>query len=89
MRAEFPRAARRLDWHDKLQQPQIFKPVVIEVPGDDANLFFIPPNGSVFAVLDDEFWVSQLNTILELENIGVDDFVSVELDVVVFDCRHA
>lgn len=78
MRAEFPRAASRLDWHDKLQQPAIFKPLVIEVPGDDANLFFIPPNGSVFAVLDDEFWLSQLNTILELENIQVDDFVILE-----------
>ncbi len=78
MRAEFPRAAMRLDWHDKLQQPRTLKPVVIEVPGDDGALFFIPPNGSVFAVLDDEFWVSQLNTILELENIGVDDFVIVE-----------
>jgi hypothetical protein len=77
MRAEFAKAAKRLDWHDKLQQPRILSPVVVEVPGDDANLFFIPPNGSVFAILDDEFWVSQLNTILQLEKIGVDDFVIV------------
>jgi hypothetical protein len=77
MRAEFPKAARHHDWHDKLKQPRILKPVVIEVPGDDVNLFFLPPNGSVFAILDDEFWVSQLNTILELEEIDVDEFVIV------------
>jgi hypothetical protein len=77
MRAEFPQAARRLDWHDKIERPRILNPVVIEVPGDDGNLFFIPPNGSVFAVLDDEFWVSQLNTILELEKIEVNEFVIV------------
>jgi len=76
MRATFHNRAND-DWHDRIDRPRILKPVVVEVPGDDANLFFLPPNGSPFAVLDSEFWNSQLGTILQLENIQVNEFVVV------------
>ncbi|MGB6525934.1 MAG: hypothetical protein WBE87_13555 [Candidatus Acidiferrales bacterium] len=56
------------DWHTLLQQPSIQQPLVIEVPASDVNLFEVP-NGTIFAVVNEEFWLSQLDTIFQLQNI--------------------
>lgn len=55
-------------WHTLLGRPEMQQPIVIEVPGDDGNLFETP-NGTIFAVVDTEFWLSQLDTIFQLQEI--------------------
>lgn len=57
------------DWHTLLRAPRILTPVQIEVPVGDAQLY-LDSNNNLFAVVDANFFYSQLNTISQLEPIG-------------------
>lgn len=70
-RAQFFRSMGQ-DWHTLLQPPQILKPVVIEVPRGMAKVYRNPSTGVVYAVVDANFFVSQLNTIVQLEELRPD-----------------
>lgn len=69
-RAEFFHAMSA-DWHTVLDTPQIVKPVNIDVPRGSATLYRMRSNGAIFAVVDEGFFISHLNTILQLENLNV------------------
>ncbi len=56
------------DWHTLLRPPEMLTPITMYVPRGSANLYRIP-NGKVFAVVDSEFFISQLNTIIQTENL--------------------
>lgn len=57
-------------FHVILGRPQTLIPVQIEVPVGSSVLFQIP-DGSIFAVIDFNFIVSQLNTLVQTEPIDV------------------
>ena len=67
-RAQFFRTMGQ-DWHTLLQPPQMLMPVVIEVPRGLAKVYRNPSTGVVFAVVDTNFFISQLNTIVQLESL--------------------
>ncbi len=57
------------DWHTLLDSPKVLHPVNIEVPSGSATLYRIRSTGALFAVVDEGFFVSQLNTILQFEDM--------------------
>jgi hypothetical protein len=59
------------DWHTLLEQPRTLTALTIEVPRGSANLFRSRTSGAIFAVVDTSFFVSQLNSIIQLENLDV------------------
>jgi hypothetical protein len=61
----------RDDWHTLLSTPQTLIPVTIEVPAGSA-VVFAAPDGSVGALIDINFIVSQLNTLIQTEALNVD-----------------
>lgn len=69
-RAEFFHAMSA-DWHTVLDAPQILKPVNIDVPRGSATLYRMRSSGAIFAVVDEGFFISHLNTIIQLENLNV------------------
>lgn len=70
-RAEFSSSAHQ-DWHTLLGKPQFLQPVRIDVPRGAARVFRNRSTGVTYAVVDTSFFVSQLNTIIQLENLRVD-----------------
>jgi hypothetical protein len=70
-RAQFFRVMGQ-DWHTLLQAPQILRPVVIEVPRGLAKVYRNASSGAVYAVVDSDFFISQLNTIVQLEDLRPD-----------------
>jgi hypothetical protein len=70
-RAQFFRSMAP-DWHTLLASPELLKPVVIEVPRGMARVYRNRSLGVTFAVVDSSFFVSQLNTIVQLENLRPD-----------------
>ncbi len=68
-RAQFSQTMRP-DWHTVLGPPQLLAPIIIDVPRGLATLYRVP-NGRVFAILDTDFFVSQLNTIVQTEGLDV------------------
>jgi hypothetical protein len=60
------------DWHTLINEPHLLTPVTIDVPRGSANLFRSRSTGVIFAVVDSSFFISQLNTIIQLENLEVD-----------------
>lgn len=60
------------DWHTLLDSPQVFKPVNIVVPRGLARVYRNPGNGIVFAIVDSAFFISQLNTIVQMANLRTD-----------------
>ena len=60
------------DWHTLLNRPRILSPVTIDVPRGSANLFRSRTTGSIIAVVDSAFFVSQLNSIIQLENLDAE-----------------
>jgi hypothetical protein len=72
-RAMFFNVMRR-DWHTTLERPRKLTPVQIEVPVGLADVQ-VSDAGVLFASVDDDFFVSQLNTILQLEDIRTDEVV--------------
>jgi hypothetical protein len=60
------------DWHTLLDLPQILKPLIMVVPRNSAKVFRNRSTGTVYAVVDTEFFISQLNTLVQMENLRVD-----------------
>jgi hypothetical protein len=62
------------DWHTQLGKPQMLTPVQIEVPANTqlGQLFVTRGTQELFAVIDTGFFISQLNTIIQLEKLDVD-----------------
>jgi hypothetical protein len=70
-RAEFFRIMAQ-DWHTTLGEPQELKPVVIDVPRGLAKIYRNRNGGGLYAVVDSSFFISQLNTIVQLEELRPD-----------------
>jgi hypothetical protein len=70
-RAEFFHSME-LDWHTLINEPRQLPAVTLDVPKSAANLFRSRSTGQVFAVVDTGFFISQLNTIIQLEHLEVD-----------------
>jgi len=60
------------EWHTLLDRPRILTPLTIDVPRGSASLFRSRTTGTVFAVVDTGFFISQLNSIIQLENLNVE-----------------
>ena len=69
--AQFNRSAAP-DWHTLLGQPAILKPVRIAVPRGAAKVYRNRSTGVTYAIVDTNFFISQLNTIIQLENLQPD-----------------
>jgi chitinase len=70
-RAQFFRAMSP-DWHTLLAPPELLKPVTIDVPRGMARVYRNRSLGVTFAVVDTNFFISQLNTVVQLENLRSD-----------------
>jgi hypothetical protein len=60
------------DWHTLLGAPQILKPLRIAVPRGDARVYRNPSTGVVYAIVDTDFFLSQLNTVIQMANLSPD-----------------
>ncbi len=70
-RAQFDAIAAK-DWHTLLKAPKILKPLRIAVPRGDARVYRNPSTGVVYAIVDTDFFLSQLNTIIQMANLSPD-----------------
>ena len=70
-RAEFF-ASMGQDWHTLLGQPDVLKTITIDVPPGAAKVFRNRTNGQVYAVVDSAFFISHLNTIIQLVDLKSD-----------------
>ena len=68
-RAQFNAVAGK-DWHTLLGAPQILKPLRIAVPRGDAKVYRNPSTGVVYAIVDTDFFLSQLNTMIQMANLA-------------------
>lgn len=59
------------EWHTLLDGPKMLRPVNIEVPRGSATLYRMRSSGAIFAVVDEGFFISQLNTIIQFEDMDV------------------
>jgi len=60
------------DWHTLLRQPASVKSFVIQVPRKSARVYRNRNNGAVYAVVDTAFFISQLNTIVQIPDLHPD-----------------
>jgi chitinase len=65
------------DWHTLLGSPQLLKPVVIDVPRGMARVYRNRGLGITFAIVDTNFFISQLNTVVQLEGLQPDSLALV------------
>lgn len=70
-RAQFNATAGK-DWHTLLGAPQIMKSLRIAVPRGDAKVYRNPSTGVVYAIVDTDFFLSQLNTVIQMANLSPD-----------------
>lgn len=70
-RAQFNATAGK-DWHTLLGAPQILKPLRIAVPRGDARVYRNPSTGVLYAIVDTDFFLSQLNTMIQMANLSPD-----------------
>jgi hypothetical protein len=70
-KASFFNIAER-DWHTTLEKPRMLLPVTIEVPVGQAQVFDAG-NGNMIGIVNFDFLFSQLQTILQLEDIRTDE----------------
>ncbi len=70
-RAEFFHAMQP-DWHTLINDPRPLPAVTLDIPKGAATVFRSRSNGQIFAVVDINFFISQLNTIIQLEHLDVD-----------------
>jgi len=70
-RAQFNAVAAR-DWHTLLGKPEVLKPLTIDVPRGLAKVYRNRSTGVTYAIVDTNFFISHLNTILQLENLRPD-----------------
>jgi len=59
------------EWHTMLGTPAVLRTVNIEVPSGFATLYRMRSSGTIFAVVDEGFFISQLNTILQFEDMEI------------------
>lgn len=59
-------------WHTLLEPPRQLTPVTVEVPFYESLVFQLP-DGAVFALIDVNFLASQLNTLLQTEELRIDE----------------
>lgn len=69
-RAEFFNVMQR-DWHTVINDPEMLTPVQIEVPFGQSLVFQSRSTGAIFALINFDFFISQLNTIVQLEPLDV------------------
>lgn len=60
------------EWHTLLKPPQEIKAVNIVVPRGMAKVYRNPANGAVYALVDSSFFISQLNTIVQMAQLRPD-----------------
>jgi chitinase len=70
-RAQFSRIMAQ-DWHTLLKPPEVLKQVTIEVPRGMARVYRSRGTGAVYAVVDTAFFISQLNTIVQMADLHPD-----------------
>jgi hypothetical protein len=70
-RAQFYSSAGK-EWHTLLGNPEILRPLRIAVPRGAAKVYHNPSTGALYAIVDTDFFLSQLNTIIQLENLQPD-----------------
>jgi chitinase len=70
-RAQFHSPAAQ-EWHTLLSKPETLKPLRIVVPRGLAKVYRNPSTGVTYAIVDTDFFLSQLNTIIQLENLDTD-----------------
>jgi len=70
-RAQFYSSAGK-EWHTLLGKPEILRPLRIAVPRGAAKVYHNPSTGSLYAIVDTDFFLSQLNTIIQLESLQPD-----------------
>lgn len=70
-RAQFNRTAGA-EWHTLLGEPEILKPLRIVVPRGSARVYRNPATGVIYAIVDTDFFLSQLNTMIQLERLQPD-----------------
>jgi hypothetical protein len=72
-------------WHTLIASPRKLTPVQVEVPPGAAQLFETP-TGTILALLDGNFFDSQLNTIVQLENLKETELaIALTANVLLFD----
>lgn len=64
------------DWHTLLEPPRVQKTLIMEVPPGVAQIFQ-SATGTTFAVLDPNFFHSQVNTIVQLADLHPDELAIV------------
>jgi hypothetical protein len=69
--AQFNAVAAK-DWHTLLSKPEVLKPLTIDVPRGLAKVYRNRSTGVTYAIVDTNFFISHLNTILQLENLRPD-----------------
>ena len=72
------------DWHTLIDPPRILQPVNIEVPFGAALVFEAGSGGPFFALIDEGFFLSQLNTILQFEPLQINELAIVLMRNVLF-----
>jgi hypothetical protein len=70
-RASFFNVMER-DWHTTLERPRMLKPVTIEVPVGQAQVFDVG-GGTFVGIVNFDFLYSQIQTILQLEDVRTDE----------------
>ncbi len=73
-RASFFNVARP-SWHTTLKPPRMLKSVTILVPFGQSQVLDVTGNGDLVAFVNGDFLYSQLQTILQLENIRTQELV--------------
>jgi chitinase len=73
-RAQFFKVMNQ-DWHTLLGAPQMLQPVTIDVQAGMAKVYRNRSTGVTYAVVDTRFFLSQLNTIVQLERLRPDALV--------------
>jgi hypothetical protein len=70
-RAQFNGSAGK-DWHTLLSKPEVLKGLKIDVPRGLAKVYRNSSTGLTYAIVDTNFFISHLNTIIQLENLQPD-----------------
>ncbi|HEY6272164.1 MAG TPA: hypothetical protein VIX19_09245 [Terriglobales bacterium] len=73
-RAQFFRTMNQ-DWHTLLSPPEMLRPVTIDVPAGMAKVYRNRASGVTYAVVDTRFFLSHLNTVVQLEQMRPDALV--------------
>ena len=75
-RAQFFRIMAQ-DWHTLLKPPEVLKQVTIDVPRGMARVYRSRGTGATYAILDTAFFISQLNTIVQMADLHPDSLALV------------